>query len=128
MNNTKYLRYSLLDLIKEYNKLKTIKENYSPSGKDNCPAGQKYCKVIDGCATEEDCNNDKEALQIIYAIVIPLLIINFAIWLWALIVLIKFWKDLPDWAKIIGIIGLFPIIPFGPVISLICIYIGKNKK
>lgn len=56
-----------------------------------------------------------------------ILLASFIIWIWALVVLIKYWKMLPDWAKVLGIIGVLPILPGGgPIITLIAVYIGKQ--
>jgi hypothetical protein len=56
------------------------------------------------------------------------LFLTIGIWIWALVVLIKYWKQLPTWAKALGVIGILPIIPLGPVVTLICVYISKDSK
>lgn len=48
-----------------------------------------------------------------------------AIWIWAIIVLIKYWKVIPTWAKVIGFLGVVPIIPLGSVATLIVVYATK---
>ena len=55
-----------------------------------------------------------------------ILLASIIIWIWALVVLIKYWKMLPDWAKVLGIIGVLPILPGGPIMTLIAVYIGKQ--
>ena len=53
-------------------------------------------------------------------------LISFVIWIWAIVVTVKYWNVLPSWAKVLAIIGLLPI-PVGPILTLIVVYIGKNK-
>ena len=55
-----------------------------------------------------------------------LLLLSMALWVWAIIILIKYWNILPIWAQIIGIIGLLS--GFGPILTIIVVYIGKNVK
>lgn len=57
-----------------------------------------------------------------------MLFLTFGIWIWGIVVLIKYWKEIPDWAKVLGVLGLLPIIPFGPVLTLICVYVGKGHS
>ncbi len=53
-------------------------------------------------------------------------IIVVGIWIWAIVVLIKYWKELPTWAQVVGFIGVLPIIPvIGPVATLISVYATK---
>ena len=53
-----------------------------------------------------------------------LMVLIWIMWLWALIVLVIWWNDIADWAKILGVIGLiFPSI--GPAITLLVVYISK---
>jgi len=56
-----------------------------------------------------------------------LLFLTIGIWIWGLVVLIKYWKHLPSWAQVLGVIGLLPILPLGPVVTLICVYVTKGQ-
>lgn len=56
-----------------------------------------------------------------------LLLVSIGIWIWAIVVLIKYWNRLPDWAKVLGVLGLIPAVPLGPVVTLICVYVAKTK-
>lgn len=49
------------------------------------------------------------------------------IWIWALIVTIKFWNFIPVWARVVALIGLFTGVG-GPVLTLIVVYVSKSKK
>lgn len=103
--------YSLKNLIKEYFENKEI-----------CDACMK------GDSIEYNSNSENTLiLGMGAAVFLIFLLISIIIWIWALIVLIKNWNRMPDVAKIVGVIGLFPILPFGSVITLICVY-GFRKK
>ena len=54
------------------------------------------------------------------------LLLVVGLWIWAIVVLIKYWTKLPTWAKALGVIGLVPGLPGGPVLTLIVVYIGKQ--
>tara|TARA_B110000967_G_C18477140_1_gene360250 strand:- start:377 stop:577 length:201 start_codon:yes stop_codon:yes gene_type:complete len=60
-------------------------------------------------------------------IFVVMLIISLGIWIWALVATVKYWKLLPDWAKVVSILGLIPIIPGGPIVTLVVVYIAKQK-
>ena len=53
-------------------------------------------------------------------------LIYFGVWIWALVVLIKYWAVLPVWAQILGVVGL--LMPPGPLLTLIVVYVGKGQK
>ena len=44
----------------------------------------------------------------------------------AITLLLRNWKNLQDWAKIIGIIGIIPYVPFGPVLTITVSLVGQN--
>ena len=47
------------------------------------------------------------------------------LWIWGLLITIKFWKEIPTWAKVLAIIGL--VVPFlGPVLTIIVVYISRK--
>ena len=105
------MKYSLYDFLVEYQNNeadlqaylhgKTI-ENYNGSG-----SGDKYFGLEIG-------------------VFIAIFLIAIVIWIWAIVVLIKYWKMLPDWAKVVGLLGVLPIVPLGPIVTLIVVYIGKQ--
>ena len=59
-------------------------------------------------------------------VVLFILAISVAVWIWAVIVIVKYWKVLPAWAKVVGILGVLPVVPLGPVVTLIVVYIAKS--
>ena len=71
-------------------------------------------------------NNDIVGIALV--ILIPLFIIYFIIWIWALVILIKYWKQLPLVAQVLGVLGVFPRTPFGPVLTLIIVYALKDHS
>ena len=105
------LKYSLFDLLKEYNK-----------NKEYIHARLKG-ETIEGY---DDNGNATMILGIGLPIFLLLLLISFAIWIWALVVTIKYWKQLPEWAQVVSVLGLLPIIPGGPIVTLVVVYIAKG--
>jgi hypothetical protein len=62
-------------------------------------------------------------------IFILMFLIVTGIWIWAVVVLVKYWKELPSWAQVLGVIGVLPVVPGGgPILTLIAVYIGKGQK
>jgi len=55
------------------------------------------------------------------------LVLAFVLWIWALVVTIKYWHQLPDWAKVLAIIGLLPWF-FGPILTLIVVYVSQGGR
>ena len=70
---------------------------------------------------------DGTILGVSIGIFLLLLLVSIAIWIWAIVVLIKYWNQLPDWAKVLGVLGVIPAVPLGPVVTLICVYVAKTK-
>ena len=58
-----------------------------------------------------------------------LLLLTIVIWAYALYILIKYWDNLPSWAKVIGIIGLCSNgMVGGPFITLMAVYFGNMNE
>lgn len=55
---------------------------------------------------------------------ILIIVLALALWIWALIVTIKYFNVLPVWAQILSILGLVGF--GGPILTLIVVYIGKS--
>ena len=83
---------------------------------------EKFLYVKEGYKSHSDSGAALGGLVIISL----LLFLTIGIWIWGLVVLIKYWRRLPSWAKVLGVIGLLPILPLGPVITLICVYVTKG--
>ena len=63
-----------------------------------------------------------------FVLVFLLLILMVFVWLWALWALVTHWDSLHPVAKILGVLGLFPGIPVGPVGTLVVVYGCLNIK
>ena len=100
------------DLIKAYLSNKAI-ENYTTS--DNNDLGKAVGKAT-------------TLLGFSIGIFIFMFLISLAIWIWAVVILVKYWNQLPSWAQVLGVIGVLPILPGGPILTIIAVYIGKSQK
>ena len=71
-------------------------------------------------------DDDQKIAGVSLTVFIVLLIITIILWIWAIIITIIAWKTLPEWAKVLAVLGLIPIIPLGPIVTLIVVYIAKK--
>ena len=110
---------SLSTYIKEYNNNKPLIHSYLQNNKS-----ENYMHTPpDGTQPPEDI---KKILGLEIGVFLFLFVVIIALWVWAIVVLIKNWKQLPPWAKTLGVIGLVPGLPGGPIMTLIVVYIGKQ--
>ena len=72
-------------------------------------------------------NSDDTIMGMAISIFLITFIIVVGIWIWALVITIKYWKVIPPWAQVIAIIGLVSGVG-GPVATIIAVYVGKNNK
>jgi hypothetical protein len=100
--------YSLLNLMKEY--------------KDNKPIIDAY---ISGSSIE-GMHDDMRFLGLTVGVFVTMFIISLLVWIWAIVVTMKYWKQLPSWAQILAVIGLLSGIG-GPLMTLVVVYIGKES-
>ena len=70
--------------------------------------------------------DDNQVAGIGLTVFIVLLIIDIILWIWAIAITIIALKTLPEWAKVLAVLGLIPIIPFGPIVTLVVVYITKK--
>ena len=106
---SKLPEYSMAGLVEKFMVVKEGYDSRSKSGSDS------------------DSDSDNGSLLGGLLIIGLLLFLTIGIWIWGLVVLIKYWKHLPAWAKALGVIGLLPILPLGPVVTLICVYVSKGQ-
>ena len=105
-------KYSLLNLSKNF--------------KENKPLIEAYFK---GQPVEGLDNNGGTIMGLGVIAFLILFVIGLSIWIWAIVSLVKYWKVLPDWAKIIGLLALLPVLPIGgPIVTLIVVYVAKPKE
>lgn len=121
------LKFNLFDMIKIYSQNKEVCD--SVMMKNSIEGYEGY----DEDGNPENKKEFEEKLKKTYGLSVggfmALLLLGLAIWIWALVAVIKFWGVLPTWAKVVGLLGLFHVIPgFGPVITLIVVYASKSVK
>jgi hypothetical protein len=109
-------KYSIFNLIKEYQKNKHIIHAYYKND-----TIENYTVA----STTDDLKNT-QILGLSSAMFSLVFLISLAIFIWAVFVTIKFWKVLPLWAQVLAIIGL--VTGFGgPIMTLIVVYLAKKK-
>ena len=114
----KIFTHSLYDYIKEYN----IHKDEIHSHLQN-KSVEHYIEHY-----EDDDNVSRGIFGWSVGVFMVILLVNLALWIWALVITIKHWPVLPDWAKVICVLGLLPILPFGPVITLVTAYVAKKIR
>ncbi len=99
--------YSLSGLA---NAINHYKEQYDPNAIANSQA-----------------NANSAFLGLSIGILIVAFLFYFTIWVVALYLLIKYWKVLPDWAKVLGVLGVIPAVPLGPIVTIVVVLVGKQQ-
>ena len=69
--------------------------------------------------------SSQAASKMLGAVLLVLLAVV-VVWFVALYLLIKNWNLLPAWAKVMGVLGLLPNVPMGPVITIIVVLAAKR--
>ena len=112
----------------EEEKLQALKVGFTvPFWKLAMACNKHKEELYHGTSVNEGYNDGKVViLGLSGAILILAIVISFVIFIWALIVLIKYGKDMPQWALVVGIIFFF--LPPGPIVTLILVYATKGKK
>ena len=98
--------------------------NYLVAYEENKPLIHAY---LQNQHVEHLHDSDNTVLGFGIGIFLIILLISIALWIWAIVALVKYWKVLPSWAQVLGVIGLLPIFPGGPILTLIVVYIGKQN-
>jgi len=109
------MSYSLASLLQEYSENKEQIHAYLQN------------KTVEGYNSNGPDNNTSIA-YVGVGVFITILVVSLIIWIWALVVTIKYWKVLPVWARFVAILGLIPIIPGGPIVTLVVVYVAKETK
>ena len=99
-------KYSVYNMCKTYHENKSLVDAYIQN------------KSIEGY-------EDVKLLGVGIAIFVIFLLLGLVIWIWAIVILIKNWNVMPDWAKILGVIFVTPIMPI-PIATLLIAYLAKK--
>jgi len=105
-----FAKYSLQSLLKAY--------------KDNYPLINAYLKgeSVEGY---NDYAGGAAIAGMSVGIFLLVIFLTFGLWIWGLIITIKYWKELPVWAQVIAILGLVGFF-VGPLLTIIIVYVGKS--
>lgn len=106
-------KYSLPNLIKAYTENRELISAYQ-GGKSM----EGFALSVDGATTD-----DSKIIGMTVGLFIAVFVISLVLWVWGLIVMIVYWKFLADWAKALGIIGLFIGLP---LMTIVVGYLGKK--
>ena len=87
----------------------------------------QYKQTKEGFDNDTNKNDAATIVGISSGILLTIIMINLILWITAIVLLVKYWKILPDWAKILGILGVIPVVPLGPVITIIVVLLGRQK-
>ena len=61
-------------------------------------------------------------------IIIFIIILGFFLsWVWSIYLLIKHWKEIPDVIKVIGVLGVFQVIPLGHILTIVLVLIYRKQ-
>lgn len=71
-------------------------------------------------------DSDKKYIGMTFGIFMVILVVAFILWIVALVLLVQNWKKLPDWAKILGFLGVIPVVPFGSIVTIIAVLCGRQ--
>ena len=78
---------------------------------------------------KENYHHDREDEEEMRVGFFLLFILYLALWIYALYILVQNFSILPDWAKIIGILGLtLNNISGGMLLTILVVYIGINSR
>ena len=75
---------------------------------------------------KEVSKDDKKLFGLAIGIFITILVIVIIFWVVALVLLFKYWDQLTDAAKFIGVIGVVPFVPVGPLFTILAVIIGRK--
>jgi len=83
---------------------------------------------IENYLDDRSANSDKKIAGMAIGLFVALVIIAIVIWVWAAVVLVRYWHYLPQWTQTIGVLGLLPVVPLGPVVTLVVVYISISGQ
>lgn len=112
---------------------KSLKENYEDAKtatQSNMTPVPTMASMITGSPVVVSGTVNPEAVKAVKAflgLVMFMLLLAIVLWFVALYLLIKHWNQIPAWARVLGVIGLIPQVPLGPLITIIVVLAAKNN-
>jgi hypothetical protein len=108
--------YSLIELMNAYNDNKHIINAYIKN------------QSIEGYTQDVGPAAGGAILGMTVGIFFLFFIISLALWIWAVILLVKNWNVIPDWAKVLGVLGVLPVIPGGSIVTILVVLLSKQSR
>ena len=129
--NTLSYKYSLFNMINEYNKNKPLIDAYLKEHPIEHYADQPMpfdpLNPIDPSGNQpgqKEAEDDAtKILGLSIAVFVVILVINLILFIIALVLLMKDWKNLPSWAQVVSLICLLIGMP---VITIIIVLVAKK--
>lgn len=82
-----------------------------------------------GTATPADNANFSNLFGFGLATMLVIIVAALALWGFAIYLLYTNWATLPDWARVVGVLGVLPLpIPIGPIGTIIVVLIAKGSR
>jgi hypothetical protein len=123
--NTFTHKYSLFNMINQYNKNKPLIEAYLKKHPiEHFDPSNPFPNFPDQTPDDKNVDDaDKKILGMTLGIFLVALLINIILFIIALVLLITHWKNLPSWAQVVSLICLLIGMP---VITLIIVLVAKK--
>jgi len=102
------LDYSIINLYAEYKK--------------NSDLIHAYC----GGSSVENFK-DSKIMGLTVGIFVVVLVVSLVLWIAGIYLLFHYWKSLPMWVKIVGVLGVIPGIPLGPLVTVVLVLVFKTN-
>ena len=102
------LDYSIINLYAEYKK--------------NSDLIHAYCA---GSSVENF--KDSKIMGLTVGIFVVVLVVSLVLWIAGIYLLFHYWKSLPMWVKIVGVLGVIPGIPLGPLVTVVLVLVFKTN-
>ena len=58
---------------------------------------------------------------------VVVLIVSLVLWIAGIYLLSHYWDTLPMWVKIIGVLGIIPGVPLGPIVTVVLVLFFKKE-
>jgi hypothetical protein len=107
-------KYSLFECIREF--------------QNNRPLIRAYLNGDNIENYKGDTSDNKDASKIMnvsIGLFLTFLLINMGLFIWCLVALVKFWHEMPDWARVVSIFLMF--FQMTPV-ALLVIYLSRGQS